>query len=83
MIDQLKVAISEKDIDKARRVMISELLTTDYPHEVFRDAIDLADAYGIFETHDKEKLLSDPKDWTESYFQKLKDGLNNNFSKER
>ena len=40
MIDQLKVAISEKDIDKARRVMVSELLTTDYPHEVFRDAID-------------------------------------------
>ena len=57
MIDQLKVAISEKDIDKARRVMVSELLTTDYPHEVFRDAIDLADAYGIFEAHDREKLL--------------------------
>ena len=70
MIDQLKVAISEKDIDKARRVMISELLTTDYPHEVFRDAIDLADAYGIFETHDKEKLLSDPRGLDRKLFSK-------------
>lgn len=83
MIDQLKVAISEKDVEKARRVMISQLLTTDYPIEVFRDAIDLADAYGVFEAHNKEKLLSDPKDWTESYFNKLKEGLSNNFSKER
>lgn len=83
MIGELKVAISEKDLDKARRIMKSELLGTDYPHEVFRDAIDLADAYGVFEVHDKEKLLLDPKDWTLNYFEKLKNTLDENFSKER
>lgn len=83
MIDKLKVAISENDVEKARRVMKNELLNTDYPHEVFTDAIELASAYGVFESHDNEKLLADPKEWDEKYLEKLNSGLDKNFSKER
>lgn len=83
MIDDLKVAISEKDTLKARRIMINELIGSNYPHEVFKDAIELATEYNIFEEHNKEKLLSNPKGWDLDYLELLKSKLINNFSEER
>ena len=83
MIDDLKVAISEKDTLKARRIMINELIGSNYPHEVFKDAIELATEYNIFEEHNKEKLLSNPKAWDLDYLELLKSKLINNFSEER
>lgn len=83
MIDDLKMAISENNKEKARRIMINELIGTDYPHEVFRDAVDLAKEYEIFEEHDKMKLISNPKAWDEEYLHELIRKLEQNFSKER
>ncbi|MGG7177545.1 hypothetical protein ACQPU1_08140 [Clostridium paraputrificum] len=83
MIDELKVAISEKDIEKARRLMKTKLLSTNYPHEVFKDAIDLAITYGVFEEHNNDKLIPDPKKWTNEYLEELIGALDINFSKER
>lgn len=83
MIDDLKVAISEKDIQKARRIMINELIGSNYPHEVFKDAIELANEYEIFEEHNQEKLITKSKDWTDEYLESLIDDLYDNFSRER
>lgn len=83
MIENLKMAISENDLVKARRILKNELLGTDYPYEVFTNAMDLASTYGVFEAHDKEKLKEDPKAWTASYYEELKEKLDKNFSKER
>lgn len=83
MIDDLKVAISEKDIPKSRNILVSELLGTNYPYEVFTDAMSLAEECNIFDEHNSEELISDPKFWTEDYLVKLVEGLNSNFSKER
>ena len=83
MIDDLKVAISEKDIQKARRIMINELIGSNYPHEVFKDAIELANEYEIFEEHNQEKLITKSKDWTEDYLEALIEDLYDNFSRER
>lgn len=83
MIDNLKMAISESDKVKARKIMINELIGTDYPHEVFRDALELANEYNVFDEHDKGRLISDPKEWNEEYLSKLLTGLEKNFSKER
>jgi hypothetical protein len=83
MIDDLKVAISEKDIQKARRIMINELIGSNYPHEVFKDAIELANEYEIFEEHNKEKLITKSKEWTEDYLEALIEDLYDNFSRER
>lgn len=83
MIDNLKLAISENDIVKARKILKDELLDKNYPHEIFKDALELASDYNIFEEHDNEILSEEPKEWTPEYLQKLKDGLNINFSKER
>lgn len=83
MLDELKVAISENDIPKARRIMKTALLETNYPHEVFKDAMDLASAYSVFEEHDNKKLEKNPKEWNETYFEKVKEDLEENFSKER
>lgn len=83
MIEDLKIAISEKQIDKARRIMINELIGVNYPHEVFKDAIDLASECGIFEDHDNGRLISNPKAWNKEYLESLKNKLENNFSRER
>ena len=83
MIDNLKLAISEKDIAKARKILKDELLEKNYPHEIFKDALEFASDYGVFEDHDNEILSDDPKEWTPEYLQQLKNGLNTNFSKER
>lgn len=83
MIDDLKIAVSEQDIPKARRIMINELIGNDYPHEVFKDAIEFANEYDIFEEHNKEKLLAKSKEWNKEYLEALKVELLNNFSKER
>lgn len=83
MIDDLKVAISEKDIQKARRIMINELIGSNYPHEVFKDAIELANEYEIFEEHNNEKLITKSKEWTEDYLEALIEDLYDNFSRER
>lgn len=83
MIDDLKVAISEKDVNKARNILVNEILGTNYPYEVFTDAMDLAEQCSIFEGHNKEKLISDSKLWDEDYLEQLIEGLTKNFSKER
>lgn len=83
MIDDLKMAISEKDTDKARRIMVKGLIDSNYPHEVFKDAVELASEYNLFDTHDKEKFISDPENWDEIYLEKLKYKLMKNFSRER
>ena len=83
MIDDLKVAISEKDIDKARRIMVKGLIESNYPHEVFKDAMELASEYNIFDVHNKEKFISNPENWNEDYLNKLKEKLMINFSRER
>ena len=83
MIDNLKLAISEKDIQKAREIVKSELLEKNYPHEIFRDALDLASDYNVFAEHDNENFIDDPEKWTKEYLLKLKNDLNSNFSKER
>lgn len=83
MIDNLKLAISEKDIQKAREILKSELLEKNYPHEIFRDALDLASDYNVFAEHDNENFIDDPEKWTKEYLLKLKNDLNSNFSKER
>ncbi len=83
MIDNLKLAISEKDVEKAREILKEELLEKNYPHEIFRDALELASDYDVFDEHDKENLSENPKEWTPEYLEKLKNGLNSNFSKER
>lgn len=83
MLDDLKVAISEEDINKARRIMTEELIGTNYPHEVFKEAIDLADTYKLFEEKDDENLKSDPKEWNMDYLTGILDELKDNFSKER
>lgn len=83
MIDTLKLAISENDIIKAREILKNELLEKNYPHEIFKDAVDLALDYNVFVEHDKEELSDDAAKWTYDYLEKLKEGLNSNFSKER
>ncbi len=83
MIDNLKLAISEKDIEKAREILKDELLDKNYPHEIFIDALRLATDYNVFEEHDNENLIEDPNKWTKEYLEKLKIDLNTNFSKER
>ena len=83
MIDNLKIAISENDIEKARRIMINELIGTNYPHEVFKDAMELAAECNIFEEHDNGKLNQNVKDWDKEYLEKLIAGLGKNFSRER
>ena len=83
MIDNLKIAISENDIEKARRIMINELIGTNYPHEVFKDAMELASECNIFEEHDNCKLNQNAKDWNKEYLEKLIAGLGKNFSRER
>lgn len=83
MIDNLKIAISENDIEKARRIMINELIGTNYPHEVFKDAMELAAECNIFEEHDNGKLNQNVKGWNKEYLEKLIAGLGKNFSRER
>lgn len=83
MIDDLKVAISENDSKKAREILVNEILGTNYPYEVFTNSIALAEECNIFEEHNNEELVSDPKFWTNEYLAKLLEGLNENFSKER
>ena len=83
MIDNLKIAISENDIEKARRIMINELIGTNYPHEVFKDAMELAGECNIFEEHDNGKLNQNVKGWNKEYLEKLIAGLGKNFSRER
>lgn len=83
MIDNLKIAISENDIEKARRIMINELIGTNYPHEVFKDAMELASECNIFEEHDNGKLTQNVKEWDKEYLEKLITGLGKNFSRER
>lgn len=83
MIDNLKLAISEKDIERAREILKGELLEKNYPHEIFRDALDLASDYNVFDEHDNENLIDDSEKWTDDYLIKLKNDLNSNFSKER
>ena len=83
MIDNLKLAISEKDIQKAREILKSVFLEKNYPHEIFRDALDLASDYNVFAEHDNENFIDDPEKWTKEYLLKLKNDLNSNFSKER
>lgn len=83
MIDNLKLAISENDMIKARKILKDELLEKNYPHEIFKDSLELAVDYNVFQEHDKEILSENPEEWTEEYLSKLKDGLDENFSKER
>ena len=83
MIDNLKTAISENDIEKARRKLVNELICKDYPYEVYRDAMDLAEECGVFDEHNNMKLSSDPKEWDRDYLNELVDELQDNFSKER
>ena len=83
MIDDLKLAISEKDLEKARRILKSELLEREYPAELLKDTIDLVSPYDVFEIHNDEKFLPNPKEWTKEYLEKLKEDLDDNFSKER
>jgi hypothetical protein len=83
MIDDLKLAISEKDLDKARRILKTELFQREYPPELLKDTIDLVSSYDVFEIHDGEKFLPNPKEWTMEYLEKLKADLDDNFSKER
>lgn len=83
MIDDLKLAISEKDLEKARRILKSELLEREYPPELLKDTIDLVSSYDVFQVHDEEKFLLTTKEWTKEYLEKLKNDLDNNFSKER
>lgn len=83
MIDDLKMAISDNNFEKARRILKDELINRNYPKEVFKDALELAVSYGVFEEHDNEKFLLDSKEWTNEYLEELKNGLDNNFSKER
>ena len=83
MINNLKMAISDNDLERARFIMINELIGSSYPHEVFTDVMNLAVEYNVFEEHNKERLISDPEKWDEEYFLKLKEKLNKNFSKER
>lgn len=83
MIDNLKTAISENDIAKARRILVNELVCKDYPYEVYRDAMELAEECGVFEEHDNKKLSSDPKDWDRDYLNELVAELQDNFSKDR
>lgn len=83
MIDNLKTAISENDIEKARRILVNELICKDYPYEVYRDAMDLAEECGVFDEHNNMKLSSDPKEWDRDYLNELVDELQDNFSKER
>lgn len=77
------MAISENDIDKCRNILLKEFLTTDYPKEVYEDAINLAETYGVFEEHNNEELVDEKRRWTENYLSWVKDQLNVNFSKER
>lgn len=83
MIDDLKVAISEGDKAKARSILMKDYLNTSYPYEVIIDGVSLAEEYNIFDPHNNEKLIEDPKKWTEEYFQDLILKLDKNFSKER
>lgn len=83
MIDDLKMAISASNLQKARRILKDEFISRNYPREVFKDALDLAESYDVFEEHNNEKFLPDSKDWTNDYLQSLKNALDNNFSKER
>ena len=83
MLEDLKMAISEKDIDKSRKIMTEELIGTDYPHEVFKDAIELAETYGIFEENTDDNLKTEPKEWNMEYLQSLLGELTENFSKEK
>lgn len=83
MIDNLKLAISQKDIGKAREILKDELLEKNYPNETFKEALDLASNYEIFDAHDNEVLSDNPDEWTLEYFNKLKFDLESNFSKER
>lgn len=83
MIDDLKLAISEKDLEKARRILKTQLLEREYPPELLKDTIDLVSSYDVFEIHNEEKFLPNPKEWTEEYLDKLKADLEGNFSKER
>jgi len=83
MIDDLKLAISEKDLPKARRILKTELFQREYPPELLKDTIDLVSSYDVFEIHNGEKFLPNPKEWTKEYLEKLKAELEDNFSKER
>lgn len=83
MLEDLKMAISEKDIDKSRKIMTEELIGTDYPHEVFKDAIELAETYDIFEENTEGNLKTEPKEWNMEYLQALLKELKENFSKEK
>lgn len=83
MLEDLKMAISEKDIDKSRKIMTEELIGTDYPHEVFKDAIELAETYDIFEENTDGNLKTEPKEWNMEYLQGLLGELKENFSKDK
>lgn len=83
MIDDLKLAISEKNLEKARRILKAELLEREYPPELLKETIDLASSYDVFEVHNEEKFLPIPKEWTKEYLERLKIDLDDNFSKER
>jgi len=83
MIDDLKLAISEKNLVKARRILKTELFEREYPPELLKDTIDLVSAYDVFEPHNDEKFLPNPKQWTKEYLEELKSDLDDNFSKER
>lgn len=83
MIDNLKISVSEQDLPKARRIMLNELIGNNYPHELFKDAIEFAIEYNIFEEHNNKKLLAKSKDWNNQYLENLKVELLDNFSKER
>ncbi|MBD7912403.1 MULTISPECIES: hypothetical protein [Clostridium] len=83
MIENLKMAISDNNLEKARRILRDELINRNYPGEVFKEALDLAESYNVFEEHNNEEFLPDSKKFTKEYLEKLKEGLDSNFSKER
>lgn len=83
MLQKFKTAVGEKNLEKARNLLVEEVIDGGYPQEEFKDAIEIASFYNVFENHDGEKFIEDPEKWTEEYYNTMIEGLKGNFSKER
>lgn len=83
MLQDIKLAVENNNIKEARKILTNEILGKDCDLNKFQEALDYGSECNLFEVHDDEQFLPDRKDWTLEYVEKLKNDLDNNFSKER
>lgn len=82
MLEELKIAVENKDIEEAKNIMTKMVYKDKCTPVEFKEALDLGSKYNIFEEYNDNQFLLNPKECKEINLNKLKEHLKKNFSKE-